>query len=185
VVIKKWVICFVLFCFFNFDFFLKSSHYPLLFPICGPTSHSSSPLFPRGCPHPVHSGQSFPLPGASSLSYIHICCICVRGLVSPSKCCLVGSSVSERPQGFKLVKPVGLPLGLPYSASCNLSLIQPQGPQTSGQWLGVSICLCLSQLLVGPLYPFFCCRKPGLFPGSSYHRLGGYEHAPVVWWGIL
>jgi hypothetical protein len=37
------------------------------------------------------------------------------------------------------------------SASSILPLIQPWGSLTSFLWLGVSICLCLRQLLVGPL----------------------------------
>jgi hypothetical protein len=39
---------------------------------------------------------------------------------------------------------------LPFSFF-NLPLIQPYGSSTSVQWLGISICVCLSQLLVGPL----------------------------------
>jgi hypothetical protein len=121
-----------------------------------------SPLSPRGCPHP-----SQPLPllllhptsplhslgpqvsqrlGVSSLLYM------CQGLISAGVCCLVGGSVSERSQGSRLIETAGLPMGSPSSsASSSLSLIQPQGPWTSDQWLGVSICVCLSQMLVGPL----------------------------------
>jgi hypothetical protein len=57
-----------------------------------------------------------------------------------------------RSLGFELVENASLPMGLPSSAaSFSLSLIQLQGPPTSVDWLGISICVCLSQLLVGPL----------------------------------
>jgi hypothetical protein len=61
--------------------------------------------------------------------------------------------MSEKSQGSRLVETDGLPMGLPSlsSASSSLSLIQPQGSLTTVQWLGVSICICLSQLLVVPL----------------------------------
>jgi hypothetical protein len=60
--------------------------------------------------------------------------------------------VSERSQESGLVETAGLPMGLPSSsASSILPLIQPQGSLASVHWLGVSICFCLSQLLVGPL----------------------------------
>ena len=42
------------------------------------------------------------------------------------------------------------------SASSILPLIHPQESPTSVQWLGVSICVCLSQLLVGPLRGQLC-----------------------------
>ena len=69
---------------------------------------------------------------------------------------LVGGSVSERSQWSKLVETSGLLMGSPsfstYSSlSLVLSLIQPQGSPTSVHWLGVSICVCLGQLLVGSL----------------------------------
>jgi len=59
--------------------------------------------------------------------------------------------VSEKSQVSRLVETAaGLPVGLPsFSASSSLSIIQPQGSLTSVHWLGINICLCLSQLLVG------------------------------------
>lgn len=76
----------------------------------------------------------------------------VRGLGPAHVCCLVGGSVSEGSKGPRLVETTCLLIVSPStSSSSNLSLIQSQGSLTSVQWLGVSICICLSQLLVGPL----------------------------------
>jgi hypothetical protein len=59
--------------------------------------------------------------------------------------------VSEGSQGSGLVETSGLPMeSSSSSASSSLSLIQPQEFPTSVQWPAVSICICLSQLLVGP-----------------------------------
>ena len=53
--------------------------------------------------------------------------------------------------GSRLVDTTGLPMKSPSpSASSILSLIQLQGSLVSVYWLGVSIYICLSQLLVGP-----------------------------------
>jgi hypothetical protein len=55
-------------------------------------------------------------------------------------------------QGSGLVETAALPMGLPSSStSSSFSLVQPQGSLTSDCWLSVSICICLSQLLIGPL----------------------------------
>lgn len=60
--------------------------------------------------------------------------------------------MSERSQGSRLVEIASLPVGSPsFSASSRPPLIQPQGSPTSVQWLGVNICIFLSQLLVEPL----------------------------------
>jgi hypothetical protein len=60
--------------------------------------------------------------------------------------------VSERSGESRLVETADLPIGsVSSSASSSLSLVQPQWSPASVHWLGVSICLCLSQLLVGPL----------------------------------
>ena len=49
-------------------------------------------------------------------------------------------------------------MGLPsFSSSSSFSLIQTQESPTSVHWLGVSIGICLSQLLVGPLRGQLCC----------------------------
>ena len=124
---------------------------------------SFPPVSKRMALHPA-SHQVSPLPGASglwrrlgvsSLSEARpgiLCYICVRGLVSAGVCCLVGSSESERCQGFRLVETAGLPMGFASSsASSSRSLCQPQGSLTLVHWLGVSICICLDQLLVGLL----------------------------------
>jgi hypothetical protein len=77
-----------------------------------------------------------------------LCYICVEGYRPASICCMVGDSMSERSQGSRLVETAGLPMGLASSSpSSSLFLIQPQG---SPAWI-LSICFCLSQLLVGPL----------------------------------
>jgi hypothetical protein len=78
--------------------------------------------------------------------------ICVKGLKPASVWGLVGGSVSERSQSSRLIGTAGLPMGSPSSsASSSLSLIQLQGSLTSFHWLGISICIYLSQLLVEPL----------------------------------
>jgi hypothetical protein len=65
-------------------------------------------------------------------------------------CCLVDGSVSEISQGLELVKTAGLPIGTySSSASSSLTLFQPEGTQPIG-WV-LSICICLSQMLVGPV----------------------------------
>jgi hypothetical protein len=81
-----------------------------------------------------------------------LCSTSVGGLEPASICCLVVDSVSERSWGSRFVEIVGLPMVL--SSSLNFfqsSLNQPQVSPTSEHCLGVSICFCLSQLLVGPL----------------------------------
>jgi len=65
---------------------------------------------------------------------------------------LVSGSVSGTSLGSELVEMAGLPMGsLSLSTSSVLPLIQPYGSLVSVQWLGVYICLCLSQMLVMPL----------------------------------
>jgi hypothetical protein len=60
--------------------------------------------------------------------------------------------VSQRSWRSELIETAGLDMGsLSSSASSSLSLIQPQESLISVHWLSVSICICLSQLLVGPL----------------------------------
>jgi hypothetical protein len=47
--------------------------------------------------------------------------------------------VPVRSQETRFVETAGLPMGLPSSStSSSLSLIKPQGSQTSDHWLGVS-----------------------------------------------
>jgi hypothetical protein len=74
-----------------------------------------------------------------------LCCVCVGGLGPASVCCLVGGLVSERSQGSRLVEIAGLPMG----SSHEVALLH-EGSLASVHWLGVSICFCLSQLLVRP-----------------------------------
>ena len=119
-----------------FNLFLQFSHYPppILFTNSS-SSHSSTPISNRMSPSPYLLYQACPLPRVSSyLGLVHLlslrpdqavlCCICVRGLISASVCCLVGS------QGSRLVETADLPMGLPSSStSSSLSVIQPQGPQ--------------------------------------------------------
>jgi hypothetical protein len=59
--------------------------------------------------------------------------------------------VSKRSQGSGLVESAGLPIGSLSSASSSLSLFHPQESLTSDHWFSISICICLSELLVGPL----------------------------------
>ena len=110
--------------------------------------------FHQSPPHP-HLQENVTTPtsisqvlGKSSLTEVVLRCMC-RGLV----CCLVGGSVSERSQGSRLVETAGLPMGSSSSASSSLSLIQPQESLAS---VGLGICACFSQLLVGPLRGLPC-----------------------------
>ena len=60
--------------------------------------------------------------------------------------------MSDKSQGSRSVETVGLPMGPPSSsASSSFSPIQPQGSLVSVHWLGINICVSLSQLLVGHL----------------------------------
>ena len=60
--------------------------------------------------------------------------------------------MSERSQGSALVETAGLPIGSPTSSvSFSLSLNHSQGSPMSVLSLGVSNCMYLSQLPVGPL----------------------------------
>jgi hypothetical protein len=107
--------------------------------------------------------QAFPLPEASNISRVRkqllslrpdkavLCCVCNEDLEPANACCLVGGSASERSPGAGIVEPAGLPMGSPFSTSSSLSLVQAQGSLPSDHWLGLNICFCLSQLLVGPL----------------------------------
>jgi hypothetical protein len=65
---------------------------------------------------------------------------------------LVGGSVYWNSLGSRLIETSGLPVWSPtLSAASILPLIQLQESPTSVQYLGVNICFCLNQLLVGPL----------------------------------
>jgi hypothetical protein len=155
-------------CFYYF-YFLQSSHYSTL----GLPSHSFSshllPLISKTSspfptpPHPCHSFQVSELLGPQvsrwlgefsliearpDSSMMYMC----QGIGPACVCCQVGSSLSERSKGSWLVDSACFHMGSPSpSAASSRFLIQPQGSPTSVQWLGVSICVCLSQLLVGPL----------------------------------
>jgi hypothetical protein len=145
--------------FLNLNYFIPFQSLPCL----SPPSHSSSPLSPRRCfPCPPHT-PNLPLP--SGLRVLEDCMssstetrpgrpllyICQEPPTSPCMP-LVGGSVSGSSQGCGLVETAGLSMGsLSLSASLILPLIQSQGYPTSIQWLGVNICFCHSQLLVGPL----------------------------------
>lgn len=89
--------------------------------------------------------------------------------------------VSGSSLGSGFVETANLPMGsLSLLASSILPLIQPQGALTSVQRLCVSICLCLTQMLVGPLK-----GQPCQFP-VCYHiiasvRMPGLGTLP--WYG--
>jgi hypothetical protein len=69
-------------------------------------------------------------------------CICVGGLISAGKGCLVDGSVSERSQGSRLVEIAGLLTESPSSSDFSrFSILQPQGSLASVHWLGVNICI--------------------------------------------
>jgi hypothetical protein len=131
--------------------FLQSTHCTLLVPLplvlflqspreCSPYHHQSSPLLePQVSRRLVMLSPTEATPGSLML---YMC--------QSSRTSLVGGSVSERFHRSGLVETAGLPMESPcFSASSSLSLIQPQ--VNSEQWLGVSIYICLTQLLVGPL----------------------------------
>ena len=65
---------------------------------------------------------------------------------------LVGDSVPGNSGNVWLVDIVVLPMGLQTtSAPTVLPLTPPQGTLCSVQWLAVSICLCIGQVLTKPL----------------------------------
>jgi hypothetical protein len=113
-------------------------------PLCPPTRHLSSlgPQVSQGL------GASSPTEARPDSPLLYMC----QGpWLSP--CILPGwwFSLWEL-QGSGLVESAGLSMGLPFpSASSILSLIPPYRSPILVQWLCVSICICLSQLLVGPL----------------------------------
>ena len=91
-----------------------------------------------------------------------------QGIGTACVCQQVGSSLSERSKESWLVESACFPMGSPSSSSASTHfLIQQQGSQTSVHWLGVSICVCLSQLLVGPLREQPCCL---LSVSTQYHQ---------------
>jgi hypothetical protein len=114
---------------------------------------------PHPHPHPYHVS---PLSGVSSLlrtrhillrsGQADFCCICVLGLWPAHVFCLVGSSVSERSHGSRLVETAGLPMGFQLSsAASTLTLIPLQGSPDSVHLFVINICFYFSQLLVQPL----------------------------------
>jgi hypothetical protein len=73
------------------------------------------------------------------------CCCCCFGF-------LVFFLVSGISEGSGLVDTVVLPMGLQSSSAHSVLLLTlPYWSPTSIQWLAISICICLSQLLVEPL----------------------------------
>ena len=75
------------------------------------------------------------------------------GSLGPARlCCLVGGSVSERSQGSRLAEIAGLS----YGVALLLSFFQPfpismTGAPDVSPMVDISICICLTQLLVEPL----------------------------------
>ena len=75
-----------------FDFFFLQSS--CSFPPCLPTDIFSSPVSKKMSPF-LLPHQHYPLPGVSLRpDQAVLCCICFRGLLSSSVCCLVGGLVS-------------------------------------------------------------------------------------------
>ena len=112
-------------------------------PLCFPCP--SGPLLPWG----IKPLQDYVYPLPLNPDQAVLCCIFTRGLGKAHACCLVGGSVSGSSLGSGLVETAGLPIvSLSLSASV-LPLSQPQGSLTSVQWLGVSICFCLSSCCYG------------------------------------
>jgi hypothetical protein len=137
--------------------FTSQSLDPLVPQITVPCPIIPPPLPPRGC-----SPQISSFPGATSIIRIKHISHCSQTRQSSAifvprpwtgPCMLlVGSSVSVSSLGYGLDETAGILMGsLSLSAFSILPRIQPSGSLTSVQWLGVSICLCLSQLLVCPL----------------------------------
>jgi hypothetical protein len=119
---------------------------------------------------------SSPIEARPGRPLLHMCPGC-----QTSPCMiLVGGSVSGSSLGYGFVETAGLPMGsLSLSASSILLLIQPQGSLTSIQWLGLSIYICLSQLLVGPLWgqP---CQTP-ICSVFGYYRPPGRHTGHRMW----
>jgi hypothetical protein len=120
----------------------SSHHIPIPF---------ASERHPHFLGQPVSTGlgtHALPLrPGKKILCYI-----CAGCLWPAYVCSLIGSLVSGSSQDSRLVVTVGLPTRLPSPSGLSiLFLTLPYWSPSSVHWLGVSICICLSQLLVDPL----------------------------------
>lgn len=137
-----------------FYLFRLQSLHSLCPPSHNSSSHFSYPWSPRGCfpsSTPIRSSSSLGSQFSSGLStsptedragkpLLHMC----QGPRTRLHMLLVVGSVSG--------SSLGLPMGShSSSASSILLLIQPKGSRISIQWMGVSICSCLSCLLVGLL----------------------------------
>lgn len=157
----------------NFCFvFLQSSCYALSFlpaPQDSSSFHSSTPSHLQEdvhtTPNPPHTTplcQSSPLPENSSLSRLDASSLTETrpgsrllymrpSLVPAGLCCLVGGWVWEI-SGVQFSWDCSSSYGVAFFLNFSrLSLIQPHRSQTSVHWLGVSIYVCPSQLLIGPL----------------------------------
>jgi hypothetical protein len=149
----------VLFCFYSLIFFHSQVFILLL--VVSLIPYLLCPLSSRGCSHltwPPHSlgpQVSWVLSSltesrsSSPLWYIcwglHICWCMLPGWWL-SVWAILGGFGRDR-----LVKTIGLPIGLPSSsASSSFPLIQPLGSEVSVHWLGINIYIWLFQLLAGP-----------------------------------
>ena len=81
-----------------------------------------------------------------------LCYTCAQGHEAAYVCSLVSGFVSWNTEGPGLVDTVILPMGLQSSsAPLVIPLTLPYWSLASIQWLAVSVCICLSQLIVKPL----------------------------------
>ena len=116
---------------------------------------------------------------------------CRRGAQTHFVYSLVGGLFSGRLLGSMLVMTDSLAMWFPCSSpSSNFTLIKVYGSPTSFQWLGVDICICLSQLLVGayrgqPGQAPICKHiiAPVIVSGTS-HPTSSHEMVPKLGWSM-
>lgn len=139
-IFAKYLYCFLFIfnTFYNPDFITLPVHLPSNWPTFYINSHNlqedvPTPSLPTNPPNLLGPHVSWGI-GLSSPNPdpVVLCSICIGGPISAGICFMVGSSVSERSKGSKLVETTGFPLRSPCSsASFSFSLIQPQGFQAS------------------------------------------------------
>jgi hypothetical protein len=121
-----------------------------------------------------------------------LCYICSWSPVSLHVYSLGGGLVPRSSGGVKLVDIV-FPMGLQSpSAPLVLALALPLGSLGSVQWLAVSICLCISQVLAEPLreHPYQapvskCFLASTIVSGFGTCRWDGSLGGPVSVWYFL
>jgi hypothetical protein len=108
---------------------------------------SKAPGHPPSQGHQVSTGLGASSPTETRCLLLHMCL-----WPHTSQCVLCGWQLSlwEFPRSW-LVEIAGLPMGLPSPSAPSILPVTSIEVPNSIQWLAVSICICLSQLLVEPL----------------------------------